>query len=687
MANPFSEDRLDLGIHYGTTSSYRYSTTILVNSQGQEQRNANWCQPLGKYQIGSKSLDRTELDTLIQFHKDRRGAYEAFRFRDWVDYQAINQFLGLGTGTRTVFQLVKTYSIGPYSIQRPIHKPLLNATIYLNGNNVANWELDTATGILTFDFPPVLGDIITADFEFDIPVRFEVDEINNRFEAYQDEDTAIFRLESLALTEVRLNLGTLPPTPLYPVFPYVLDLGYDYGTIGGNRYNTEITNVSSGYEHRSINWSEAKGRWNIGDRNLRISEKDYFLAFFRLCRGAASQFQFRDWAQVENLDVRFESDTIDFRFDAYQPESGEAIYNLSGLPIVVTKPIVSQSYLFTPLQIANNLNACYAVRPSEFIYNGDSGFTLRYDVFTASAVFFPTRTILTSKIAVYYLSQGNAATSLFAYGFSGDGYVGQELLGIQTSFFGDQTKTFIEGNSVQLQLSDTSLFNPGNYSPTIRYQFNNPTASATLSVAIRQGNYVYQGNNDTSLFGGNTWQQATIPASTNFTPILEIDSETNSVSAAFNAPPLSLQSGIIRLGVMVTASGGTNVINYLALDDLIVDVQNLGGNALVENFDFLPPISSLQVSSQCNGSIPENLLTWGEIDNATEYRIEVSSDNLTFNELATASSLNYSHQNLIENQIYYYRIYPIANISPFPYAATVFVSAANCSGGGGYGGN
>jgi uncharacterized protein (TIGR02217 family) len=527
MANPFNEDRLDLGIHYGTTSSYRYSTTILVNSQGQEQRNANWCQPLGKYQIGSKSLDRTELDTLIQFHKDRRGAYEAFRFRDWVDYQAINQFLGLGTGTRTVFQLVKTYSIGPYSIQRPIHKPLLNATIYLNGNNVANWELDTATGILTFDSPPVLGDIVTADFEFDIPVRFEVDEINNRFEAYQDEDTAIFRLESLALTEVRLNLGTLPPTPLYPVFPYVLDLGYDYGTIGGNRYNTEITNVSSGYEHRSINWSEAKGRWNIGDRNLLISEKDYFLAFFRLCRGAASQFQFRDWAQVENLDVRFESDTIDFRFDAYQPESGEAIYNLSGLPIVVTKPIVSQSYLFTPLQIANNLNACYAVRPSEFIYNGDAGFPLNGSTGVGSG-FSPYITVLTSKIAAYYLSNGNAATDLFVYGFSGGGNTGEELIGMEVSFFGDQTLLFVEGNLFQLQ-SDSAALNLNGFSPSIRYEYNQQSSSAAIRVAVRQGNYVYQGNTSLPLEGGSGWRQVIVPAATQFIPIMEIDPITHYV--------------------------------------------------------------------------------------------------------------------------------------------------------------
>jgi uncharacterized protein (TIGR02217 family) len=359
--NSFSESRFDLGIHYGITSTYRYSTHILANAQGQEQRNANWSQPLAKYQIDSKSLTRSELDTLIQFHLDRQGAYEGFRFRDWVDYSTTHQIIGTGDGIQTQFQLVKTYVVDGYFVGRPILKPLPNLTLYNDGIWDNAWVLDTETGVLTFDTPPVLGATLAADFEFDVPVRFETDQINFRFEAYEDDDTAIFTLDSTVLVEDRLSIDSLPvpPSPIAPILDHLLDLGIDYGTLGGNRYSTEITPISSGYNHRAVNWTTPKGRWNIGDRPLSVREKDYFLSLFRLCRGAASQLQFKDWAQNEILDVRFEGDEISFRFDAYDPDSEEAIYGLSGLPVVEVEAIIPQPYLYEPTELFNNLNPCF----------------------------------------------------------------------------------------------------------------------------------------------------------------------------------------------------------------------------------------------------------------------------------------------------------------------------------------
>ena len=41
----------------------------------------------------------------------------------------------------------------------------------------SGWTVDTTTGIVTFSAPPAAGVVITAGFEFDVPVRFDTDEL------------------------------------------------------------------------------------------------------------------------------------------------------------------------------------------------------------------------------------------------------------------------------------------------------------------------------------------------------------------------------------------------------------------------------------------------------------------------------------------------------------------------------
>lgn len=75
-----------------------------------------------------------------------------------------------------------------------------------------------------------------------------------------------------------------------------LDLGVDTGAEGGPEFSTDITEVLSGFEARNVNWSDARGRWDIGDRTLLRPELDTLLAFFRARRGQAVGFRFKDWA-------------------------------------------------------------------------------------------------------------------------------------------------------------------------------------------------------------------------------------------------------------------------------------------------------------------------------------------------------------------------------------------------------
>lgn len=334
----FAETRLELGIDYGTVGGFRFSTSVLVDGSGAEQRNANWAQPLGRWQIGDRSLTQSELDYFLDFHAARKGAAEGFRFKDWADYQATQAPIGIGDGSKTQFQLIKSYTHLAYTAIRPIIKPVGGTVkIYLGGTQVSGWTADTTTGVITFANPPASGVVIVADFEFDVPVRFEQDSIQFRFEAYEVSiyPSAIFYLQDLHLIEIRLTTDSpIPFTPVPPQIAQTLNLGYDYGTVGGPAYNTAIATTGGGHERRTSNWAAPRGRWQVGDRTLKREELDYLIAFHRNTRGAAANFTYKDWQQNRNATVRFEEDSLDFRFDAYDPDTQEAIFYLAGLPVV-----------------------------------------------------------------------------------------------------------------------------------------------------------------------------------------------------------------------------------------------------------------------------------------------------------------------------------------------------------------
>jgi uncharacterized protein (TIGR02217 family) len=50
---------------------------------------------------------------------------------------------------------------------------------------LSGWSVDTTTGLVTFGMPPALGVEVTADFAFDIPVRFDTDHMAMTIETYQ----------------------------------------------------------------------------------------------------------------------------------------------------------------------------------------------------------------------------------------------------------------------------------------------------------------------------------------------------------------------------------------------------------------------------------------------------------------------------------------------------------------------
>ena len=58
--------------------------------------------------------------------------------------------------------------------------------VFLGGvEQLSGWSADTTTGFVTFTVPPASGVEVSADFEFDVPVRFDTDHMAVTIETYR----------------------------------------------------------------------------------------------------------------------------------------------------------------------------------------------------------------------------------------------------------------------------------------------------------------------------------------------------------------------------------------------------------------------------------------------------------------------------------------------------------------------
>ena len=198
----FVETRFPEDIAYGSSGGPSYSTDVVMTVSGHEQRNINWEHARARYNVAHGVKNQAQLGALIAFFRARKGRAYGFRFQDWSDFKAINQTLGTGDGSTTQFQLIKQYDNGGVSETRIIHKPVQD-TVKLYVDSVlqeTGVSVDYSTGLISFSVAPPSGTLVTADFEFDVPVRFDTDSLSARLDHY-----GAYSWNDIPLVELRIS--------------------------------------------------------------------------------------------------------------------------------------------------------------------------------------------------------------------------------------------------------------------------------------------------------------------------------------------------------------------------------------------------------------------------------------------------------------------------------------------------
>lgn len=182
----FVEVQFPTDIAYGSSGGPEYSTDVVIMQSGHEQRNINWAQARARYNVAHGVKTQEQLDALIAFFRARKGKAHGFRFKDWTDHSAVAQSIGTGNGSTTQFQLVKAYASGSVTEARTVTKPVSGTvSIYLNSVlQTSGVSVNHATGVVTFSSAPGSGAAIAADFEFDVPVRFDTDRLSASLDSY-----------------------------------------------------------------------------------------------------------------------------------------------------------------------------------------------------------------------------------------------------------------------------------------------------------------------------------------------------------------------------------------------------------------------------------------------------------------------------------------------------------------------
>ncbi len=180
----------------GSAGGPGYSSDGVESSSGLEKRNVNWEYPRHEYDVAYGVKTITQLESLLAFFHVARGRAYGFRYKDFADFKSCgvkstvsntDQTLGTGNGSQTEFQLKKVYTKGSVQRERLIKKPVSGTVVVaLDGEGQeSGWSVDTVTGVITFDSPPGSGVVVTAGYEFDVPVRFDTDVLSVNLSHYQ----------------------------------------------------------------------------------------------------------------------------------------------------------------------------------------------------------------------------------------------------------------------------------------------------------------------------------------------------------------------------------------------------------------------------------------------------------------------------------------------------------------------
>lgn len=194
---PFHDVSFPLRIAFGASGGPERTNEIVALSNGGEQRNARRAHARRRWDAGTGVRSLDDLREVVAFFEARRGSLTAFRFADPLD-DRLDGEIGRGDGATRAFRLVRTYGEGADAYARPISHPRPGTVEVRVDGEPAIAAIDHTTGSIELGEAPADGASIEARCRFDVPVRFDCEQLVVSIAAHEAGEAP-----SIPLVEVR----------------------------------------------------------------------------------------------------------------------------------------------------------------------------------------------------------------------------------------------------------------------------------------------------------------------------------------------------------------------------------------------------------------------------------------------------------------------------------------------------
>lgn len=196
--------RLPIAVEAGARGGPGFKTTIFTSDSGHERRNVDWERIRGRWDISYGITNKATLDVVRDFFVAQRGRAYGFRFRDWSDY-LFDQVIGTGNDAETAFQVFKRYSSGARTFDRTLTTLVSGeVTVYLDDvEQESGVTVDHDAGTVTFDTAPGTGVEVRVAGQFDVPARFDVDQLEIEVFRAADDGSGHVGIPAITIVELR----------------------------------------------------------------------------------------------------------------------------------------------------------------------------------------------------------------------------------------------------------------------------------------------------------------------------------------------------------------------------------------------------------------------------------------------------------------------------------------------------
>jgi uncharacterized protein (TIGR02217 family) len=196
MIPSFIESRLLDDVAYGFSGGPVYNTLVTTMPSGITRRKIMRTRPIHRFSASFDKRDDGVLEAILEAYHATYGAAVGFRFKNWLDYQASDEVIGVGTGATQSLQLTKTMQFGTSVHVIPIKKPVFNTVQLTASNAPIAATINSSTGVATFVAPA--GHVVRWSGEYDLPVRFESDEFSAIIDTYNTHTIDMQLVEDLS---------------------------------------------------------------------------------------------------------------------------------------------------------------------------------------------------------------------------------------------------------------------------------------------------------------------------------------------------------------------------------------------------------------------------------------------------------------------------------------------------------